>query len=158
MNFSYHHLTDKYRRLAVLLILVVAVMLNAVAADHIVVGLPYTSTLVPNMAEVMNNQINSLMHNRTILHARFRVLDSMSFNAGVDALHPVVDRFSSSSNGSKTFPLEPFYEGTTDLDCVIGSGWKSDYPLTIQVDTPTPLTILAILLAMDVAQYSGRAK
>lgn len=36
MNFSYHHLTDKYRRLAVLLILVVAVMLNAVAADHIV--------------------------------------------------------------------------------------------------------------------------
>ena len=129
-----------------------------VAVKHAVVGLPYTSTLVPNMAEVMNNQINSLMHNRTILHARFRVINSMTFSAGVDALHPVIDRMSSTASGQTTFPVIPFYSEATDLDCVIGSGWKSDYPLTVQVTTPTPLTILAILLAMDVAQYSGRAK
>ena len=129
-----------------------------VAVKHAVVGRPYTSTLVPNMAEVMNNQINSLMHNRTILHARFRVINSMTFNAGVDALHPVIDRMSSTASGVTTFPIVPFYSEATDLDCVIGSGWKSDYPLTVQVSTPTPLTILAILLAMDVAQYSGRAK
>ena len=124
---------------------------------HAVIGLPYTSTLIPNMAEVMNNQVNSLMHDRTILHARFRVLTSMTFEAGVDALHPVVDRMS--IHGERTtFPIEPFYDEATDLDCVIGSGWKSDYPLTVQVSTPTPLTLLAILLAMDVAQYSGRAR
>ena len=97
------------------------------------------------------------MHDRTILHARFRVLTSMTFEAGVDALHPVVDRMS--IHGERTtFPIEPFYDEATDLDCVIGSGWKSDYPLTVQVSTPTPLTLLAILLAMDVAQYSGRAR
>ena len=121
---------------------------------HAVIGLPYTSTLVPSMAEVVNNQINSLMHNRTVLSARFRVLNSMTFEAGVDVLHPVIDRATTSG----AFPVEPFYSEATDLDCTIGSGWKSDYPLTVQVSTPTPLTILAILLTVDVSSYSGRAR
>lgn len=121
---------------------------------HAVIGLGYESVLVPCMAEVMDNQMNSLMHNRTVLFARFRVLNSMSFDAGVDVLHRVIDR----ATVSGSFGIEPFYAEETDLECVIGSGWKSSYPLTVRVSTPTPLTILAILLSMDVAAFAGRAR
>lgn len=121
---------------------------------HAVIGLPYTSTLKPCLPELSSGPVSTLMHNRSLLAARFRVLNSMSFEAGVDTLRPVVDRVKTSG----TFPVEPFYSEATDLDCTIGSGWLSDNTLTVQVSTPTPLTLLAILLTMDVAVYSGRAK
>lgn len=119
------------------------------AVRSMVVGLPYTSELVPNMAEGEG----TLMHNKTVKHARFRVVNSMTFEAGVEAMHAVVDR---QTRGGRV-GLEPFYAEQTDLDAVIGSGWLADYPLTVRVATPTPLTILAVCLSIDVAKYTGRA-
>jgi hypothetical protein len=122
--------------------------------QHAVIGLGYTSTLIPTMAEIQDNQINSMMHDRHILHGRFRVINSMTFEAGIDVLHNVIDRFVE----SRKFDIAPFWSESTDLDLVISSGWKPSYNLIIQVTTPTPLTLLAVCLAMDVSQYSGRAK
>ncbi len=122
-------------------------------ANHVVIGIPYTSTLIPNMHEVQDNMVDSMMHNKNLLHARVRVMNAMSFKVGIEQLFQIVDR--KVADGS--FKVEPFWAEAIDLDCMLGAGWRSDCPITIQVNTPTPLTVLAILVAMDVARFSGRA-
>lgn len=124
------------------------------AAQSVHVGLPYVSRLVPNLPEIQSQQGSSLMHNRKISAVRLRVYRSMSFLAGLDPNHlpPVVDRHIQQN----AFRAQPFFSDGTDLHLDACGGWADETPLHIEVSSATPLTILALLTAMEVASYSGK--
>ena len=122
-------------------------------ASSVHVGLPYVSRLVPNLPEVEGQQGTSFLHNRKISAVRLRVYRSMSFMAGLDdALVPVVDRHVRSG----AFSTRPFFSEGTDLSLDVCGGWADASPLVIEVSSATPLTILALLTAVDVSPYSGK--
>lgn len=123
------------------------------AASSVHVGLPYVSRLVPNMPEVQTQQGSTLMHNRKISAVRVRVYRSMSFMSGLDGnLVPIVDR----NIRSGVFKTAPFFSDGTDLSLDACGGWADETPLVIEVQSATPLTVLAILTAMDVSSFSGK--
>lgn len=123
------------------------------AASSVHVGLPYVSRLVPNLPEVQTQQGSTLMHNRKVSAVRVRVYRSMSFLAGLDGnLVPIVDRHIRSS----VFKTSPFFSDGTDLSLDACGGWADETPLVIEVQSATPLTVLAILTAMDVSSFSGK--
>ena len=122
-------------------------------AGSVLVGLPVHSRLALNLPEVNTQEGSSVLKGRKITGVRFRVYRSMSFQAGFGVhLHPVIDR--QIRGGS--FQTTPFYTEGTDLHMETCAGWTDTTPLTIEVCTPTPLTILSILTAMDIAPFSGK--
>lgn len=123
------------------------------AFSSVHVGLPYTSRLVPNLPEVQTQQGTSFMHNRKITAVRLRVYRSMSFLAGLEGrLVPVVDRHIRSG----AFEGAPFFSEGADLSLDVCGGWSDEAPLVIEVGSATPLTLLAVLTALDVSTYSGK--
>ena len=123
------------------------------AAESVHVGLPYVSRLVPNLPEVQTQQGSTLMHNRKVSAVRVRVYRSMSFMSGLDGnLVPIVDRHIRSG----VFKTAPFFSEGTDLSLDACGGWADETPLVIEVQSATPLTVLAILTAMDVSSFSGK--
>lgn len=124
---------------------------NPATAVH--VGLPYTSRLVPNLPEIQSGQGSSFLHNRKIRAVRVRVYRSMAFRAGLGGhAVPIVDRQIRSGH----FTSEPFFSEGTDLALDLCGGWAEETPLSLEVRSATPLTILAILTALDVSPYSGK--
>lgn len=122
-------------------------------ASSVLVGLPAHSRLALNLPEVNTQKGSSVLKGRKVSGVRFRVYRSMSFQAGFGVhLHPVIDR--QIRGGS--FQTTPFYTEGTDLHMETCAGWTDTTPLTIEVCTPTPLTILSILTAMDIAPFSGK--
>lgn len=122
-------------------------------ASSVLVGLPAHSRLALNLPEVNTQEGSSVLKGRKVSGVRFRVYRSMSFQAGFGVhLHPVIDR--QIRGGS--FQTAPFYTEGTDLHIETCAGWTDTTPLTIDVRTPTPLTILSILTAMDIAPFSGK--
>lgn len=122
-------------------------------ASSVLVGLPAHSRLALNLPEVNTQEGSSVLKGRKVSGVRFRVYRSMSFQAGFGVhLHPVIDR--QIRGGS--FQTTPFYTEGTDLHMETCAGWTDTTPLTIEVCTPTPLTILSILTAMDIAPFSGK--
>lgn len=122
-------------------------------ATSVHVGIPYTSRIVPNLPEIQTEQGSSVMHNRKILSVRLRVYRSMSFLAGLDEeRYPVADR--QILGGS--FRTRPFFSEGTDLELDVCGGWSDESPLALEVFSATPLTVLAVLTAMEVSAYSGK--
>ena len=123
------------------------------AASSVHVGLPYVSRLVPNLPEVQTQQGSTLMHNRKVTSVRVRVYRSMSFMAGLEGnLVPIVDRHIRSG----VFKTAPFFSDGTDLSLDACGGWADETPLVLEEQSATPLTVLAILTAMDVSSFSGK--
>lgn len=123
------------------------------AASSVHVGLPYVSRLTPNLPEVQTQQGSTLMHNRKVSAVRVRVYRSMSFMSGLDGnLVPIVDRHIRSG----MFRTAPFFSDGTDLSLDACGGWTDETPLVIEVQSATPLTVLAILTVMDVSSFSGK--
>lgn len=123
------------------------------AAESVHAGLPYTSRIIPNLPEIQTQQGSTMMHNRKILSTRLRIYRSMSFMAGLEGnLVPVVDR----NILSGAFRTRPFFSEGTDLALDVCGGWADESPLFMEVSSATPLTILALLTAMDVSAYSGK--
>ena len=123
-----------------------------IPASSVLIGLPATAKITVNQPEVSGQKGSSVLKSRKVTGARLRVYRSMSFKYGFgDKLFPAVDR--KVTDG--TFSASPFYTEGTDIHVESCSGWQDTTPLTIAADTPTPLTILAILTAMDVAPFSG---
>ena len=84
---------------------------------------------------------------------RLRVYRSMSFRAGLEGrLVPVVDR----RIRSGAFETAPFFSEGTDLSLDVCGGWTDEAPLVIEVESATPLTLLAVLTTMDVSTCSGK--
>lgn len=122
------------------------------AARSVHIGLPYTSRLIPNLPEVQTQQGWTLMHNRKILAVRVRTYRSMSFLAGIEGnLSPIVDRHITGG----VFGTRPFFSEETDLDMETCGGWSAGSPLVLEVESATPLTILAIVTTMEIAPYAG---
>lgn len=122
-------------------------------ASSVHVGLPYTSRLVPNLPEVQTQRGSSMMHNRKIVAVRLRAYRSMSFLAGLEgSLAPIVDRHIRAG----AFRTQPFFSEGTDLALDVCGGWADESPLIMEVSSATPLTLLALLTAMDVSTYSGK--
>lgn len=124
----------------------------ATPARSVHVGLAYVSRLVPNLPEIQTQQGSSMMHNRKISAVRLRIYRSMSFLAGLETLAPVTDRHIV-GGAMSTYPF--FSEGT-DVALEACGGWTDESPLTLEVKSATPLTILALLSAMEVAAFSGK--
>lgn len=123
------------------------------AAESVHAGLPYTSRIIPNLPEIQTQQGSTMMHNRKILSTRLRIYRSMSFMAGLEGnLVPVVDR----NILSGAFRTRPFFSEGADLALDVCGGWADESPLFMEVSSATPLTILALLTAMDVSAYSGK--
>lgn len=127
-------------------------LMLATPARSVHVGLAYVSRLVPNLPEVQTQQGSSMMHNRKISAVRLRIYRSMSFLAGLETLAPVTDRHIV-GGAMSTYPF--FSEGT-DVALEACGGWTDESPLTLEVQSATPLTILALLSAMEVAAFSGK--
>lgn len=122
------------------------------AATSVHVGLPYVSRVVPNLPELQTQQGWSLMHDRKILAVRARVYRSMSFLAGVgDSLAPIIDRDITGG----LFAATPFFSEGTDLDLDTCAGWSAASPLVFQVQSATPLTILALVTTLEISPYTG---
>ena len=122
------------------------------AATSVHVGLPYVSRVVPNLPELQTQQGWSLMHDRKILAVRARVYRSMSFLAGVgDSLAPIIDRDITGG----LFATTPFFSEGTDLDLDTCAGWSAASPLVFQVQSATPLTILALVTTLEISPYTG---
>ncbi|WP_297848627.1 hypothetical protein [uncultured Desulfovibrio sp.] len=123
-------------------------------AGSVHAGLPYVSRLIPNLPEIQTQQGSSMMRNRKITAVRLRVYRSMSFMAGLDAdrLVPIVDRHIRAG----AFQTRPFFSDGTDLALDACGGWADETPLIMEVRGATPLTILALLTALDVSPYSGK--
>lgn len=123
-----------------------------VPASSVLIGLPYTGRLIPNLPEVQTQQGWTLMHNRKILAVRVRTYRSMSFMAGIEGnLSPIVDRHIKGG----AFSVRPFFSDGTDLNMETCGGWASESPLVFEVNSATPLTILAIVTTMEIAPYAG---
>lgn len=121
-------------------------------ASSVLVGLPYTGRLIPNLPEVQTQQGWTLMHNRKILAVRVRTYRSMSFLAGLQGnVAPIVDRHIRGG----AFSVRPFFSEETDLGMDVCGGWSAGTPLVIEVSSATPLTILALVTTMEVATYTG---
>lgn len=121
--------------------------------SSLLVGLPNVPRLALNLPEINTQQGSSVLKSRKITGVRFRVYRSMSFQAGFGTnLYPIIDR--QIRGGS--FQTAPFYTEGTDLHMETCAGWTDTTPLAIEVRTPTPLTILSILTAMDIAPFSGK--
>lgn len=122
-------------------------------ASSVHAGLPYTSRLVPNLPEIQTQQGSSMMHNRKISAVRLRTYRSMSFLAGLEGnLTPIVDRHIRSG----AFRTQPFFSDGTDLALDVCGGWADESPLVLEVNSPAPLTVLAISTAVDASPYSGK--
>ena len=122
------------------------------AASSALVGLPATAKITVNLPEVSGQTGSTILKSRKVTGVRLRIYRSMSFKYGFGVnLFTAVDR--KVTDG--TFSASPFYTEGTDIHVETCSGWQDTTPLTIAADTPTPLTILAILTAIDVAPFSG---
>ena len=122
------------------------------AASSVLVGLPQMAKITFNTPEISGQTGSSVLKSRKITGVRLRVYRSMSFKYGFgDNLFPAIDRKITSG----TFPSTPFYTEGTDIHIESFGGWQDTTPLTIAAVTPTPLTILSVLTAMDVAPFSG---
>lgn len=122
------------------------------AASSALVGLPATAKITVNLPEVSGQTGSTILKSRKVTGVRLRIYRSMSFKYGFgENLFSAVDR--KVTDG--TFSASPFYTDGTDIHVETCSGWQDTTPLTIAADTPTPLTILAILTAIDVAPFSG---
>lgn len=121
-------------------------------ASSVLIGLPTAAKITVNQPEVSGQTGSSMLKSRKVTGVRLRVYRSMSFKYGFGAnLFTAVDR--KVTDG--TFSASPFYTDGTDIHVETCSGWQDTTPLTIAADTPTPLTIISILTAMDVAPFSG---
>lgn len=123
----------------------------ATQAQSVHVGLAYVSRVVPNLPEIQTQQGSSMLHNRKISAVRLRIYRSMSFLAGLATLAPVTDRHIVDS----VMRSRPFFSDGTDIALEACGGWSDESPLTLEVKSATPLTILALLSAMDIAAFSG---
>lgn len=123
-------------------------------AQSILIGLTYVPRLVLNLPEIETQSGSSIMHNRKVSRVRMRVYRSMSFLAGLqgELLRPIIDR---NITAGKML-VKPFFSEATDLVLDAAGGWTDESPLVVEIESPTPLTILGILTAMDVAIYSGK--
>lgn len=123
-----------------------------VPASSVLIGLPYTGRIIPNLPEAQTQQGWTLMHNRKILAVRVRTYRSMSFMAGIEGnLSPIVDR----NIKGGAFSVRPFFSDGTDLNMETCGGWASESPLVFEVNSATPLTILAIVTTMDISPFTG---
>lgn len=125
------------------------------AAASVIIGLPYVSRLVPNLPEVQTQEGSSLMHNRQVQQTRVRVYRSMTFQAGLQdtgRMYPITDRQVTDS----AFSIVPFYSEGTDLVLDLAGAWSDGNALILEVDTPTPLTILALLTVLQFSPFAGK--
>ena len=73
--------------------------------------------------------------------------------AGLEGnLTPIVDRHIRSG----AFQTQPFFSDGTDLALDVCGGWADESPLVLEVNSPAPLTVLAISTAVDASPYSGK--
>ena len=95
------------------------------------------------------------MHNRQVQQTRVRVYRSMTFQAGLQdtgRMYPITDR--QVTDG--TFSIVPFYSEGTDLVLDLAGAWSDGNALILEVDTPTPLTILALLTVLQFSPFAGK--
>ena len=127
-------------------------------ASSVHVGLPYVSRLTPNPPEIQTQQGSSLLCNRKVCAVRIRVYRSMSFRAGLGTagtalrLSPVADRHIRGG----AFQTAPLFSEGTDLALDLCGGWSDEAPLVLEVNSATPLTVLAVLTALDVSPHAGK--
>lgn len=126
------------------------------SASVVTAGLPFISKLVPMRPEVDTQAGSSMMHNRKLLDIRARVYRSMPFRVGTigsDKTWPVTDR--NIVNGE--FSTAPFFTNSVqDLYMGLVGSWGADSIPVITIDTPTPFTMLAMLLTMEISAYPGK--
>lgn len=114
-------------------------------ASVVHVGLPFTSDIIPTRPEIPAPNGTTLTRVRKITSATLRLYQSMSVQAGADATHlyDVIAR----SSASPTTP--PFV--TDDREVIIDAGWDEKTTVLVRVADPTPMTMLAIVYALELS-------
>ncbi len=113
------------------------------AAQHVVVGLPYNSTLVPQPMEGEHQGGTSLGQHRGIGKCTLRVENSLGGKYGADADNLYAFPFVPEKWGE---PVAPF---SGDLDFIPGGGQSTSETVHLVQDKPLPFTVAALVLDMD---------
>lgn len=126
------------------------------AASVVTAGLPYTSTLIPMRPEVDTQAGSSMLHNRKLLDIRARVYRTMPFAVGVvgsDKTWTITDR----DIVGGEFQTAPFFASSVqDLYLGLVGSWSADAIPVITIDTPTPFTLLAMMVTLEITPYPGK--
>ncbi len=113
------------------------------AAHHIIVGLPFTSTLVPQSMEGEHSSGSSIGQQRGIGKCTLRVENSLGGKYGASAEQMYDFPFVPEQWGHAVSPF------SGDMDFIPGGGQSCHETVYLVQDTPLPFTISALVLDMD---------
>lgn len=122
---------------------------NPASAIH--VGLPFSSVGIPTRPEFGLANGTTLTRIARINQATLRVYQSMGVLAGADedSLYEVVGRDASD-------PTAVPFVTDDDVSVVIDGGWQNTTTLRIQVNDPTPCTVVATVYDITMASNTGQ--
>lgn len=119
-------------------------------APVIHVGLPYTSVLVPTRPEYGLGNGTTMTRIAKINKATLRVRQSMGVRVGPDEAHLY---YAIKHNAAD--PMAPPFASSDDVAVTIDGGWTSTTTLRVQVDDPTPCTVVAIVYDITMSSNTG---
>lgn len=118
------------------------------------VGLTYESEVHPTRPEIGTNNGSSLMRPRRITAAKLRIYQTLGLT--VSLLGGFFGEQQAGGNLMAT-PVEllPTWTEFGDLSVPLAGGWQEDARLVLKVAGPTPATVLAMVLVMDITPEGG---
>lgn len=125
--------------------------LPAPVRGPVLIGLPYTSRAEFLTPDIWSDQGTTLLHNRRLLQSRFRVRDTMTFEAGYSDWFNVGDRTQNES-GISLSPTRRNFDGVVPGPSGMGATPRPK----IRITSPTPFTLLAALFSFTPAKGTGK--
>lgn len=120
-------------------------------ASVIHVGLPFTTVLVPTRPEYGLGNGTTMTRIAKINKATLRVFQSMGVRVGPDEDHLYYAVTHDAAN-----PTAPPFVTNDDVSVTIDGGWTSTTTLRVQVDDPTPCTVVAIVYDITMSSNTGQ--